>query len=113
MLQREGDLIIVAEEADGNTPVGFAEVSIRTDHVSGTSSSPVPYLEGWYVAPRYRGTGVGRELLSYIEGWSRRNGYREIASDAEIDNDSAIEAHLHLGFKEIDRTVSFVKPLKG
>jgi aminoglycoside 6'-N-acetyltransferase I len=37
---------------------GFAEVSVRSDHVEGTVSSPVPYLEGWYVQPAHRGQGA-------------------------------------------------------
>lgn len=32
-------------------------VSIRADHVEGASITPVPYLEGWYVAAAYRGRG--------------------------------------------------------
>ena len=34
---------------------GFAEVSEGSDHVEGTANSPVPYLDGWYVRPAYRG----------------------------------------------------------
>ena len=34
---------------------GFAELSIRHDHVDGASSVPVAYLEGWYVDPDVRG----------------------------------------------------------
>lgn len=38
--------------------LGFAEASIRTDYVNGTSSSPVACLEGLCVAPETRGKGV-------------------------------------------------------
>ena len=90
---------------------GFAEVSVRSDHVEGTVSSPVPYLEGWYVQPAHRGQGVGRALISYVEQWARSNGYSEIASDAEIQNSRSIRLHSRLGFREVSRTVHFVKTL--
>ena len=41
-------IVLVAELSQPDL-VGFAEVSIRNDHVEGTTISPVPYLEGWYV----------------------------------------------------------------
>ena len=91
--------------------VGFAEVSIRGDHVEGTKDSPVPYLEGWYVAPHHRGRGVGRALLGFVEKWARTKGYRELASDAEIANRKSIRAHAKLGFTEVGRTVHFVRHL--
>jgi aminoglycoside 6'-N-acetyltransferase I len=49
-LQRSDGVVFLAQDSDGQV-VGLAEVSIRQDHVEGTSSAPVPYLEGWYVVP--------------------------------------------------------------
>jgi aminoglycoside 6'-N-acetyltransferase I len=40
LLQSEG-IVLLAEDSEGRV-VGFAEVSIRRDHVEGTSSAPVP-----------------------------------------------------------------------
>lgn len=91
--------------------VGFAEASIRVDHVEGTMSAPVPYLEGWYVAEAYRGRGIGRALLAFVEQWAREHGHGELASDAEIENGASIRLHAILGFKEVGRSVHFVKPL--
>ena len=102
---------VVALAVRAGEPIGFAEVSIRIDHVEGTSSAPVPYLEGWYVAPAHRGRGIGTALLEFIEGWARLRGYREIASDAEIDNEASILLHKRRGFAEVGRTVHFVKTL--
>ena len=102
---------VVALAVRAGEPIGFAEVSIRVDHVEGTSSAPVPYLEGWYVAPAHRGRGIGTALLEFIEGWARMRGYREIASDTEIDNEASILLHRRRGFAEVGRTVHFVKTL--
>jgi aminoglycoside 6'-N-acetyltransferase I len=72
----------------------------------------VPYLEGWYVAPKHRGLGVGAALLTFIERWSLDHGYVELASDAEIHNEESIRLHLGRGFVEVGRTVHFVKTLR-
>ena len=92
---------------------GFAEVSVRSDHVEGTASSPVPYLEGWYVRSAYQGQGVGRTLISFVEKWASSNGFSEIASDAELQSVRSIQLHHRLGFREVSRTIHFVKTLKN
>lgn len=51
--------VFLACAADGEA-VGFAEVRLRHDHVNGTGSSPVGFLEGWYVTPQWQGRAVGR-----------------------------------------------------
>lgn len=107
---QSGDGIVALAKVEGST-VGFAEVSIRGDHVEGTSVTPVPYLEGWFVTEEFRGKGVGRSLLNFVEDWARRNGYPELASDAEIENGASIRLHGLLGFREVGRTVHFVKDL--
>ena len=90
---------------------GFVEASVRSDHVEGTAASPVPYLEGWYVRAAYRGHGIGRALLSFIKQWVMSKGFAELASDAELQNDPSIRLHAMLGFKEVGRSVNFVKLL--
>lgn len=91
--------------------IGFVEVSIRNDHVEGTSEAPVPYLEGWFVKPGYRGRGFGRALIAFVEEWALARGYRELASDAEIENQQSVQLHAQLGFREVGRSVHFVKRL--
>ena len=108
LLASEG---LVALARAGNEIVGFAEVSIRRDHVDGTTITPVPYLEGWFVAETRRGQGIGRALLTFVENWSLTQGYSELASDAELQNTQSITLHTQLGFREVARTVHFVKPL--
>lgn len=109
LLKSEG-VVLVAEVAPA-TLIGFAEVSLRVDHVDGASISPVPYLEGWFVDEPYRGCGVGRALLDAVEQWAVSEGYTQLASDAEIENASSIRLHQLAGFSEVGRTVHFLKPL--
>lgn len=49
--------------------VGFAELSRRA-YAEGCETSPVGFLEGWYVAPAYRRQGVGRALVLAAESWA-------------------------------------------
>lgn len=96
---------------DAGLSVGFAEASIRRDHVNGTATSPVGFLEGWYVIPAARGRGAGRALIGAVEAWTREQGCRELASDALLDNTGSHRAHLACGFGETERVVYFRKEL--
>jgi aminoglycoside 6'-N-acetyltransferase I len=104
---------IVALAFVDEEPGGFAEVSVRTDHVEGTVCSPVPYLEGRYVRSVHRGLGVGCALISFVEQWATSEGFSELASDAELQNSHSIALHATLGFQEVGRSVHFVKTLKA
>lgn len=96
-------------EGDG-AAVGFAEAATR-EWAEGCASSPVGYLEGWYVAPERRGRGFGRLLVETAEQWARERGMREMASDTELDNQASREAHARLGYSEVARVVAFRKKL--
>lgn len=99
----------VAEDGEG--VCGFAEASLRSDYVNGTQTSPVAFLEGWYVAPSRRGQGVGRALIAAVEAWGRGRGCRELASDALLDHLDSQRAHEACGFEETERVVYFRRVL--
>lgn len=100
----------IAYSATGE-PAGFAEVSLRSDYVNGTSSSPVAFLEGIYVVPDARRHGVARLLLAEVDQWARSAGCRELASDALLENQTSHAMHLALGFVETERVVYYRKSL--
>jgi aminoglycoside 6'-N-acetyltransferase I len=100
---------VLVADADG-TPVGFAEVSRRL-YAEGCSTSPVGFLEGWYVAPAHRRGGIGRALVAAAERWAEALGCREFASDALADNVASARAHRSLGFEEVEVIRCFRKPL--
>ena len=91
----------------GGEAVGFAEVRLRHDYVNGTDSSPVGFLEGWYVQPRWQGHGVGRALLAAVQDWTRAAGCTELASDSRLEDVQAHAAHRACGFEETERVVYF------
>lgn len=94
---------------DGGEAVGLLEMSIRSDYVNGTESSPVPFLEGLFVVPALRGQGIARQLVRVAEIWAVAHGYSELASDALLENEAAQAAHRALGFEETERVVCFRK----
>ena len=72
---------------------------------------PVAFLEGWYVDSDVRRTGVGTELIRAAEAWAVAHGYDEMASDTELENDVSLNAHLALGYEEVERQICFRKRL--
>ncbi len=102
-------VVFVGEDAQG-VLVGFAEASLRS-WAEGCLSSPVAYLEGWYVAPHARRQGTGRALLSACEQWARSRGATEMASDTDIGNEVSENAHRRLGFQVVGKVVAFRKDL--
>lgn len=108
----EGDSCAVAFVAErAGALVGMAEACLRHEYVNGTDSSPVGFLEAWYVAPAWRGRGVGRALVAAVEEWTRAQGCAELASDAPQDNAASLSAHAACGFDETERVVYFRKAL--
>ncbi|MGE3181014.1 MAG: N-acetyltransferase family protein [Phycisphaerae bacterium] len=103
-------IVFVAERLDGSGLCGFVEARLR-DHAEGCTSSPVAYLEGWYVDSEYRRTGVGAALLSAFEQWGVANGATEAASDTEVENRLSRAAHGALGFEEVEDVTLFRKNL--
>lgn len=97
---------------DGQGLCGFAEASLRSDYVNGTESSPVAFLEGWFVSAPRRGRGIGRALVAAVEAWGRERGCSELASDALLDNVDSQRAHAACGFEETERVVYFRRELK-
>jgi aminoglycoside 6'-N-acetyltransferase I len=101
--------VFVASGEDNNL-AAFLEAGLRS-HAEGCESSPVGYIEAWYVDEHRRGQNLGRDLIQAAEHWARGKGCQEMASDTWLDNQAGIDAHLRLGYYEVDRLVHFVKRL--
>ena len=104
-LVRKNTVVLVAASASGEV-VGFAEVGLRL-YADGCNTSPVAFLEGWYVRGSHRRTGVGSSLVRAAVEWARQQGVRELASDSPIENASAYAAHLGVGFEEVERSIKY------
>lgn len=101
--------VFVAADADGRL-VAFIETGLRY-HCEECETSPVGYIEAWYVDEHARGQNLGRELVHAAEGWAREKGMTEMASDTWLENEESIAAHLRMGYREVGRLVHFVKRL--
>jgi aminoglycoside 6'-N-acetyltransferase I len=103
------DEVLVAVDENGSL-IGFAELSIRP-YAEGCSTDRVAFLEGWYVVPEARRTGVGRRLIAAAEEWGLDRGLTEFGSDALLGNLDSLAAHQALGFTEVEQIRCFLKPL--
>ena len=96
--------------ADGR-PVGMIEARLR-EYGEGCETSPVGYIEGWFVDEHMRGkNNIAGALVNAAENWARGKGCVEMASDTWLDNAASIRAHHKLGYEEAERLVHFVKKL--
>jgi len=104
-------VLVAVESGARGTLLGFAELSRRT-YAEGCGTSPVGFLEGWFVIAGHRRQGIGRALVHASEAWARGVGCREFASDALADNTGSARAHEALGFEEVAVIRCFRKPLE-
>lgn len=110
-VQRSNQYAAFLAETDDGDAIAFINLSLRHDYVSGASSSPTAYVEGIYVDGNYRHQNIGRSLIERAEQWAKQHGSTEIASDALIDNLDSYAFHTKIGFREVERIVTFIKPL--
>ena len=109
MLAHPMQPVFVAVRENGSLG-GFLEAGTR-DYADGCKTSPVGYIEGWYVDEDLRGQGVGAALIRAAETWAREQDLTEMASDTWLNNEGSIRAHLKLGYAEVERAVHFAKKL--
>lgn len=108
---RAAAITFVAQAGDSTGSLaGFAEAGERP-YADGCDTSPVAFLEGWYVEPQYRHQGAGRLLVQAVEDWARGRGLSELASDSLLEETAAQAAHEAVGFEEVERAVRYRKPL--
>lgn len=104
------DAIFICEDNDGGA-CGFLELRLRA-YAEGCTSSPVPFIEGWFVSGGARHKGAGRALVQAAENWALVRNFKEIASDTQLDNSLSLGAHAALGYEEVERLVAFRKSLR-
>ena len=88
------------------SPVGFAEISIR-DYANGCRAQPVPFLNGIWVIKPYRRQGVVFALVKTIKRDCQAKGLTELYLSAYIKNTVSHSAHQSWGLDETDRVVFF------
>jgi aminoglycoside 6'-N-acetyltransferase I len=110
ILSNPQELITFVAERPAGGLGAFLEASLRR-YADGCDSSPVGYIEGWYVDPDLRRLGIGRQLVQAAEGWAASRGCQEMGSDCELENQVSWSAHLALDYQEAERLIHFCKRL--
>ena len=105
----ESTSTFVADRGNG-TLGGFVEAGQRK-YAEDCATSPVGYIEGWYVDADLRAQGIGRALVQAAEQWALAQGFTEMGSDTWIDNEVSYRAHLAIGYEEAERLIHFKKRL--
>ena len=93
--QRDGEIILVAEDAHGRR-LGFVyAVSSRENLVA----EPRCHISELAVAVDAEGRGVGRALLDAVEQWARAQGLGAISLEVFWGNTHARAVYEHLGYQ--------------
>ncbi|MEX2180956.1 MAG: aminoglycoside 6'-N-acetyltransferase [Gemmatimonadaceae bacterium] len=103
------DALLAFDAAD--RLIGFVEVSLRSV-AEGCTSSPVGFIEGWFVEASHRRQSVGSALVRAAEDWARSRGCTEMASDTEVKNVGSQTAHERLGYTKVAVLVAFRRSLE-
>ena len=109
LADQDNQAVFVTAKSTGNLGA-FIEVSIHP-HAIGCQTRNVGYIEGWYVDPDLRRSGVGQSLMAAAESWARAKGCREMASDSLFGIDLGIAAHQACGYTTTAKLVHFMKQL--
>ena len=86
---RPDTMLLIARE--GEEIAGFALMHFKEESAN---------LLLLAVAPAWRGRGVGRRLLSWLETSARSCGIRGIKLEVRVTNTAARAFYLHLGYRE-------------
>ncbi len=95
---------LVAE--DTTDLVGFAEVGERP-YADGCETSPVAFLEGWFVSTASRQAVIGSALVNAAVAWAKGRNLQELASESVLEDSTAYQAHLSAGFQEVERSIKY------
>ena len=73
--------------------------------VQANSKDKSLFLSKFYVAKDFRGQGIGKQCLSYMEDICRTHGLNRIWLTVNKYNDNSIKAYERFGFKKIEELV--------
>jgi aminoglycoside 6'-N-acetyltransferase I len=107
ILKSKKETVIICKE--NSNYIGFINLSLRFEHVSGAKTRPVAYVEGIFVKDQHRKQGIAKQLLAAGEKWAKSRKCAEIASDVEFKNKISQNFHKKIGFKESNTLVHFIK----
>src|SRR5574341_634152 len=95
---------------DGSAVIGFLWAIIRPyDDTDTTIARRMLFVETLGIGERYRGQGVGRDLMARAEAWGRARGANAAGLTVWTFNQAAIGFYERLGYES--ELIRMVKPL--
>ncbi|QAT42613.1 GNAT family N-acetyltransferase [Aminipila luticellarii] len=85
--------LLMIEKEDG--AIGFANVMTL---FSVWSHGKALCLDDLYIKKEYRGNGVGRRVMKYIEEYGREHGFKRLQFQSEFTNPEAHKFYSKLGY---------------
>jgi len=89
----EGQLII----EDNNKPIGQVGFDIQE-----YNGEKIGYVNLFYLIPEYRGRGIGKELIRYVEEFFIKSNISEYHLRVSSRNERAISLYTKMGMTEIN-----------
>ena len=83
-----------------DTPIGYV---VLTFGFSLESHGRDGILDEIYIAPAYRGQGIGTQVMRSVEAEARQLGLKKLYLEVERNNNRARSLYLKLGFEDFDR----------
>jgi ribosomal protein S18 acetylase RimI-like enzyme len=87
LLNSDNGKIFIAENANGQV-VGMCSVQIL---ISTAEGAKVGLVEDLIVSAAYRGQGIGKKLLLFLENWASQQGLKRLQLLADKNNQPALE----------------------
>ncbi len=78
-----------------NKVIGFANIMII---FSVWAHGKAIVLDDLFIKDEYRGKGIGREVLKYIELYAKENGYNRLQFQSELTNHNAFKFYTRIGY---------------
>jgi len=99
-------VVLVAEEADTGTILGFIQLEPEKDWIS---KRRFGHIERVAVAHEAQGKGVAKELLQAADQWCKEQGFPMLTLEVFSANKHAIGFYEHLGFN--NETQKMTRPI--
>jgi GNAT superfamily N-acetyltransferase len=80
----------------GENPVGIVTLEEHED-----GGGKLTWVRFFYVAPEFRGMGIGKQLLKYAENFARKRGHSSIRLRSSALNSNAINFYKRGGFVHV------------
>lgn len=80
---------------EGERPIGYVVLTFGFSFEYGGRDA---FVDGLYVDEKYRGRGIGRRAMEFVEAQAREIGVRAVHLEATHGNEPALELYRRLGY---------------